>query len=177
MGLYIVLTILIVGCCLILLCFRIIGVRRFRKEVQKLAASADVVNDELEELYLPTHLLEAPDIEAFKEKHHSLLQAIDDLKSHKYYHEGVLNETGLGKLLSALADSPLRIAENNKVFYAISELKSAAGHIIEVYHEVLQPTHYFAYSELYTGSKDVCTVRNPPLRRIRNGCIQQKVYQ
>ena len=32
------------------------------------------------------------------------------------------------------------------------------------------------HSELYTGSQDVCTVGTPPLRRIRNACIQQKVY-
>ena len=148
MGLYIVLAILIVGCGLILICFRIIGERGFRKEVQKLVASAVVANDELEELYLPTHLLEPQDIEAFKKKHHSLLQAIDDLKSHKYYQERVLNETGLGKLLAALADSPSRIEENNRAFHAIAELKSAASHILEKYHEVLQPTHYFTYSEL-----------------------------
>ena len=67
MGLYTVLAILIVGCCLILICFRIIGEKKFRKEVQKLVASADIANDELEELYLPTHFLEEQDIEVFRE--------------------------------------------------------------------------------------------------------------
>ena len=145
---YIVLVALLIGIGLILLCLRIIGERQFVKETQDLAVSADAARNELEELYLPTHLLEKHEIEAFREKHHSLLQAIDKLKFHKYYRESLLRETGLSLLLDALSDSHSKLEENNKIFFAIKDVKSASSHIMETYQTMLHPKHYFAYSEM-----------------------------
>ena len=125
-----------------------IGEGKFRKLAEELTPQVNTANQELNNLFLPTHLTTENDVDIFKARYHSLLDGIEVLESHKYYNDVIFEETGIAPFKSLLSDSKSKIEENNKVYHAIDDLKAAATKIMDGYRSLVHPAHYFAYSEL-----------------------------
>lgn len=124
------------------------GEGKFRKLAEALTQQANTANQELEEMFLPTRLTTENDVDIFKVRHQDLLECIEALESHKYFSDDIFEETGIASIKSLLSDSKAKIEENNKVYHAIEDLKSAASKVMDGYRSLIHPTHYFAYSEL-----------------------------
>ena len=125
-----------------------VGQNKFRKMAEELAGKICTAQKELEDLYVPTHLVEDWDIENFQTKHQSLLKAIETLEGHKYYNENIFEETGIALFVASFADRIAKQEENNNVYYAIAQLKNSAAIVMDGYRSLVHPAHYFAHSEL-----------------------------
>lgn len=138
----------IVGCLLVRFIIRQIGKRTFRKLAEALTGQTNTAIQELESMFLPTHMVTDNDIEDFKTGHQSLLESIERIECHKYFNNDIFEETGLAHFKSMLADIQARKEENNKVYNAIGELRECAPSIMNDYRSLVHPAHYFTYSEL-----------------------------
>lgn len=133
-----------------LVCFIIkkMGESKLRKLAEKLTGQVNAARQELETMFLPTHLVTDKDIDDFKTRHQSLLESIETIEGHKYFNDGIFEETGIASLKSLLADSQAKMDENNKVYNAIGELQECATAVMDSYRSLVHPAHYFAHSEL-----------------------------
>ncbi|MDE6721298.1 MAG: UvrD-helicase domain-containing protein [Bacteroidaceae bacterium] len=125
-----------------------IGKNKFEKQAKELVEQINTAQQELETMYMPTHLLTNKDIEDFQTQHQSLLANIEVLKKHKYYNEDIFEKTGIASFMVSFADSKVKKEENNKVYNALAELKDNATKMMDSYRALLHPSHYFAHSEL-----------------------------
>ena len=143
------------------------GEGEFRKLTNELAEKAISAKQELEEMFQPNHLVEDKDIEAFKSRHQSLIVDIQTLQDHEYYDKEVFEIVGISAFKSLLANSQAKKVENNKIYNAIEDLTQVASSVVEGYHSLLHPNHYFAHSELddfiesYNKIKDKITLVFP----------------
>ena len=124
------------------------GEGEFRKLTNELAEKVISAKQELEEMFQPNHLVEDKDIEAFKSRHQSLIVDIQTLQDHEYYDKEVFEIVGISAFKSLLANSQAKKVENNKIYNAIEDLTLVASSVVEEYHSLLHPNHYFAHSEL-----------------------------
>lgn len=122
--------------------------KKFREIAEELSGQANAATEDLKALFLPSRLAASKDVDDFLNRHEELLSSIDALEEHKYFDEDVFQETGLRVLKDLLADSEQQIAENNKVFHAIADLKTDAAKVMDEYRSLVNPDHYFAHSEL-----------------------------
>ena len=125
-----------------------VGEDKFRKLAEELVPQVNVAKQELASIFLPTRLATERDVDYFKDGHQTLLDDIKALESHKYYKDDILEETGIAYFLSLLSESKVKIEENNKVYHAIVDLKTASTRAMNIYRALIHPEHYFAYSEL-----------------------------
>lgn len=141
-----------VGAITIFVVNRIIANRKGKAEFRLLLEAFEVkehfILQELEEIFVPTHLINEEDIQNYKDKYYSLLDEIDTIKTHKYFDSELFDESKCDTLASSFADIELRVNECNRIYYAIDELKSTATKIMDWYRSLLRPDHYFTYSEL-----------------------------
>lgn len=146
-----ILVIAAIGLAVIYFCVRYIvkknGEGKFRKLAEELTPQVNTANHELENLFLPTRQTNENDVDIFKARHQSLLDGIEALESHKYYNDDIFEETGIASFKSLLSDSKAKIEENNKVYHAIEDIKSAATKVMDGYRSLTHPAHYSAYSE------------------------------
>lgn len=98
----------IVGCLLVRFIIRQIGKRTFRKLAEALTGQTNTAIQELESMFLPTHMVTDNDIEDFKTGHQSLLESIERIECHKYFNNDIFEETGLAHFKSMLADIQAR---------------------------------------------------------------------
>lgn len=138
----------VVGCLLARFIIRKIGKRTFRKLAEALTGQTNTAIQELESMFLPTHMVTDNDIEDFKTSHQSLLESIERIECHKYFNNDIFEETGLAHFKSMLADIHASKEENNKVYNAIGELRECAPSIMNDYRSLVHPAHYFTYTEL-----------------------------
>lgn len=122
--------------------------KKFRDLVSDIVGQVETATTQLESIFQPSHLAQDKEVEDFKIQHQELLSAIESLEAHKYFNEDVFQETGIRALSDLLADSKKQIAENNKVFHAIADLSIDAARVLDEYHSIVHPNHYFAHSEL-----------------------------
>lgn len=124
------------------------GESKFKKLAEELKEQVNIARQELETMFLPTHLVNDNDIEDFKIRHQSLLEGIEALEGHKYFNEDIFEETDIAPFKSLLADSQAKKEENNNVYNTIGELQECATVIMNDYRSLVHPAHYFAHSEL-----------------------------
>ena len=124
------------------------GKKKFQEIAEELSGQTKAATQELKTLFLPSHLAVSKDVDDFKKRHEELLSAIDTLEEHKYFNEDVFEELGISELKDLLANSKAHIAENNKVYHAIADLKEFARNVMDEYRSIVHPDHYFAHSEL-----------------------------
>lgn len=130
------------------LVIRKMGESKFRKLAETLSGQVNTATQELETLFLPTHLVNDNDIEIFKTKHQSLLEGIEVIEEHKYFNDEIFEDTGIASFKYLLADSPARKEECNKIYNAIGDLQKCATVVMAGYRSLVHPAHYFAHSEL-----------------------------
>ncbi len=123
------------------------GESKFRKQAEALSVQVNTARLELETLFLPTRLVNDNDIENFKVRHQSLLEGIEDIERHKYFNDVIFEYTGIAPFKHLLADSQTRKEESNKVYNAIGDLQKYAAIVMDTYHSLVHPAHYFAHSE------------------------------
>ena len=123
------------------------GESKFRKQAEALSGQVNTARLELETLFLPTHFVNDNDIENFKVRHQSLLERIEDIERHKYFNDVIFEDTGIAPFKHLLADSQTRKEESNKVYNAIGDLQKRATIVMDTYHSLVHPAHYFAHSE------------------------------
>lgn len=122
--------------------------KKFRELAAVIIGQVETATTELENIFQPSHLAQDKDVEDFKIRHQELLSSIDSLEEHQYFNEDVFQETGIRALTDLLADSKKQIAQNNKVYHAIVDLPIDAARVMDEYHSIVHPNHYFAHSEL-----------------------------
>lgn len=136
------------------------GKRDFSNLAELLTEQVNDAKQELENMFLPTHLIGDDDINRFISQHQTLLERIKELEYHKYYDDDIFEDTDIVSFKSLLFDNKELIEENNKVYHAIDFLKNSSAQIVEYYRSLVHPAHYFTYSELegfiesYNGVKE-----------------------
>ena len=141
----------IVGLCIAVLVRTIIqyrGKKDFKRLIAAISERVNVAKTELDAIFVPSHFVEESCISDFELKYRGLLSDIDSLKAHKYFDEDFFNNSSVGVFKSMFADSNKLMAENNKIYNAIEDLKSTATQLLEEYHSFTQPSHYIAFSEM-----------------------------
>lgn len=127
---------------------RKLGESKFRKSAEALLPQIEEARNEMETLFVPTHMVEDKDIESLTTKNQAVLDEIESLGQDKYFNDDIFDELGITSFTASFAESKKRQAENNKVFLAISDLKDAATRVMDVYRTLTHPAHYFAHSEM-----------------------------
>lgn len=130
--------------------FVVIKIRqsKFRHLVEQLSDMVDAAIQEWNDMFMPTHLVTDEGIENLKTKHKSLIDSIENLEENPNYDYEIFEETGIVTFKNILANCKSKKDENNKVYNAIKELKEDASKMMDYYRSLVQPTHYFAHSEL-----------------------------
>lgn len=151
-GIVIVVTSVILGLVLVAFLIRFvirkIGESKFRKQAERLMDMINAARLELENLFVPTHIVEDKDIESFKLKYQPLLDEIEALEKHKYYYHAVFEKTGIVLFKTLLDDCWSKKEKVNKVYHTIEELKESAAKMMDIYRSLVHQNHYFAHSEL-----------------------------
>ena len=141
-----------VGIVAIFAVFRFVVRRRGETEfcslVDALTVKAHSAIQELEGLFVPTHLITEEDIRSYRDKYKSLLNEINTLQAHKYFDSQKFGRSECGTLISFFSDIERRRCKCNNIYYAIEDLKIASARVLATYHTYFNPSHYFAHSEL-----------------------------
>lgn len=136
-----------------------LGKKQFANLTRFLAEQSENAKNELDSLFVPSHLVEESHIIDFQKKYADLIQKIENLKEHKYFDEVIFYESAISSLLSILGDSENLMNKNNEIYHAINDLNTCAAQITAQYQAYLHPSHYFAYSEMEDFLKSYSTVQ------------------
>ena len=150
-GLFI-LAIIAIACVIVgLLVINIIkyrGRKNFEKLIATFADESKNAKNELESLFVPTHLVDEGQIIDFKTKYADLLLGIENVKRHEYFNDNIFSHYGFSQFLSILNDSTNLMEKNNEIYRAIEDLTTCAEKVIAKYQSYTNPSHFFAFSEM-----------------------------
>ena len=125
-----------------------IGKSKFRRCVEALQRKVEDAQNEIELMFIPTHIVEDKEIDDYMVKYQSLFVEIETLEQNKYFNEVIFDKYGISTFKAIVSENKMRQQETNMVYFAINDLKESAAKIINVYRTLVHPEHYFAYSEM-----------------------------
>ena len=124
------------------------GRKNFEKLIATFADESKNAKNELESLFVPTHLVDEGQIIDFKTKYADLLLGIENVKRHEYFNDNIFSHYGFSQFLSILNDSTNLMEKNNEIYRAIEDLTTCAEKVIAKYQSYTNPSHFFAFSEM-----------------------------
>ena len=124
------------------------GLNGFAQLLADIDKKAKEATHELNSLCIPTKRLEDADIDTYKLRYSKLVNQISDLKTHKYFNDGLYRHSSIPLWERQTENIQKRKEENNRIYDAIETLKEEADKVMKVYRTYTSPNHYFAYSEM-----------------------------
>lgn len=124
------------------------GLNGFAQLLADIDKKAKEATHELNSLCLLTKRLEDADIDTYKLRYSKLVNQISDLKTHKYFNDGLYRHSTIPLWERQTENIQKRKEENNRIYDAIETLKEEADKVMKVYRTYTSPNHYFAYSEM-----------------------------
>lgn len=124
------------------------GQSDFRHSVEALSSRISEALHDLETFFLPYHRVEEEELASLSAQHQGLLSEITILEGHKYYDEDIFLESGISQFKNYITDLQSKKEENNIIVDAIETLKENSTNLKDSYLKLLDPIHYFTYSEM-----------------------------